>query len=882
LKTIISCLSVVLRAQEHSPWKLSSTLKFFDAILTFTIHTKPKIRKTAQNAVASILFGNCFMLPLKIDNEESIENTETPKIIHPAAQRASKFCIDKFKPEIINNNQTLLLHVLTMLQTVLPSFHKDDIKAISEHLLSIMTSGNILVRTSCFQTFHGLFISKSENLSAQLVGLLITVLYEYRPDRSDYKQVLAWITVMKAAHVKLYSLSADNCIQALPQFVDICVNDLWLSDKIEVVAGTSNALKEILEECIKPLEDPPVFYFSSFKRIINTMTKALAAPFGQASNHVLVICGVLFEVMGQHCGEEMEEALTILGQRYDEQSAQRVHIEHAIFAAVSSVEISRLLKCIPLTDQYGNMSVKRSWLLPLLREGLHDSSLEYFQSNIVKLAYECYMKWQFKENDKKSEAHIYELLTCQLWGLFPGFCRKPRDICNFKLIARTLGDVLNKNPDLRPPVLDGFKELLENLESDEDKAVLSKYSENYLTRFFNIYTTKPATSYERETRATTFEVIQLYLRITPKAILDKLFANAIEQLNSKSPGSFIYDSVFDIVETLVLFQTCEKITELSKSFAVTSLAGKTRKDNEEGDFNQDNNLRRRLKKAYKLLQGILASNTEGCVDFVAVELNNIEKILCSTCFKVVEGTQVMRLTCLNFLLEKRQENITTESIVIKIAISEALASFHNEAVVKDGIAYNLIRTVGKIFQDNEKLNEFIDVMMVGMTGKDHQLITNTIFALKFILQEFGELTTLESLKFMLDQVLEFLVSNQRNEANASLYFIATFVKLLPVAFVANHLALIIKAISLMVDDCRRHSRQVVAYLMKKLCKRFTIEEVIKLVPGTDEVLHKRLKAIRKQMSKAKRNQLEQMKNKKKSVEDSEEDELFNIEKKSMT
>jgi ribosomal RNA-processing protein 12 len=907
LKTVISCLSVVLRAQEFASWKLSSTMKFFDAILTFTTHTKPRVRKAAQHAVASVLFGSCFLLPPKKeggDNENEELTLSSPKIIHPASSRVAKFCIDKFKPEIINNNQTLLLHVLTMLQTVVASFPRDDIKAISENLLSIMTSGSILVRTSCFQTFYSLFNSKNENLPAQLAGRLISALSEYRPDRSDFRQILAWITVMKAAHVKLFSLGElficfkdieinlnwflildrDACIQALPQFFDVCVNDIWMSDSVDVVAGTSNALKEILEDCVKTLKDPPVFYFSSFKKIISIITKALAAPFGASSNHILLICGIAFEALGQHCGDEFEEAMIVLGQRYEENSAQRVHIEHAIFAAISSIETSRVLKCIPLTDIHGTMSVKRSWLLPLLREGLQNSSFEYFNRNIIKLAFDCYEKWQkFKENGKTSEAHIYELLCCQLWGLFPGFCRRPKDIHNFKLIAKTLGDVLNKNPDLRPPILDGFKELLSNLESDEDKEILAKYSENYLTRFFNIYTSKPNTSYERETRTLTFEVLQLYLKITPKPTLDKLFTNATDQMTSKIPGSFVYDSIFDIVETLALYQSCEKLTELYKSFIVTTLVKDKKKDGN-GDVKKDNNLRRRLKKSYKLLQDLMSAETEGCIDFVIAELNNIEKILSSSSYKVIEGTQVMRLACINLLLEKRHEIIDVDnSKIIKIAISEALAGFNNEAVVKDGIAYNLLRTVAKIFSDNGKLNEFVDAVMVGMIGNDHQLISNTIFALKFILQEFGEHMTVETLKFMLDQVLEFLVSNQRNEANASLYFIATFVKLLPTAFVVNHLAIIVKAISLMVDDCRRHSRQVLGYLMKKLCKRFTPEEIIKLVPGTDEVLHKRLKVIRKQMTKAKKNQMDQMKSKKKAGnDDSDDDELLNVEKKSMT
>lgn len=894
LRSIISCLSVILRAQEYSQWKLSSTMKFFEAVLSFVIHTKPKIRKAAHHAISSVLFGSCFMMPLKTEldsvEEDEIKPIEMPKIVHPAAAHVAKFCREQFIPEIINNNQTLLLHVLGFLQTVLPSFAKDDIKSTSEHLLSIMTSGNMMVRTNCFQTFHALFNSKSHNLSAPLVGRLISALYEYRPDRTDFRQVLAWITVMKQAHLKLVMLEPQICLQALPRFFETCINDLWHSDNVEVVSGTSNALKEILEECIKPHcsgeAKVPKEYQPSVRKIIATLTKALAAPFGATSTHILVICGVAFESMGQSFGEELEESLTILGQRYDDQSSQRVHIEHAVLAGVSSMDTERVLKCIPLAEANGSMSIKRSWILPLLREGLQHSTLEFFHRQIIKLAYQCYTKWQtLKEKDKKSEAHIYELLCCQLWGLFPGFCRKPKDLQNFKLIAKTLGIVLNENPDLRAPVLDGFKELLSNLESEEDKEVFAKYAQNYMTRFFNIYTTKPTTSYENEIRQSAFEVAKLYLAVTPKPVLNTLFENAIEQMNAKSPGSFIYDMLFDIVESLALFQSSDKIKELYQSYIVDTLVKDKKPEKSADGEKKEQSLRRRLKKAYKLLMDIMLSEYEGCQEFFDAELENIEKILISSTYKTVEGTQAMRLRCLNLLLDK-MESVNITSKIVKVSISEVLAGYNNEAVMKDGTAFSLIRTVGKIFDDADKMSEFVDALAAGLIG-DNQLISNTIHALKFIVQEFAENLSIDTLKFILDQVLEFVVTNQRIEVNASLHFLVVFVKIMPVAFIATCIGLIVKALTLMVPDTRRHCRLILGFLLKKLCKKFTAEEIIKMVPGTDETLHKRLKNIKKEMARTKRNRLDQQKRSTKGTavangEDSDEDEFMNLEKKSMT
>ncbi|CRL05121.1 CLUMA_CG017972, isoform A [Clunio marinus] len=896
LRSIISCLSVVLRAQEYSQWKLSSSMKFFDAILSFTIHTKPKIRKAAQHAVTSILLGSCFMLPPKKENEDDEEmKVEMPKIIHPVSSHVAKFCVDTFKPEVINNNQTLLLHVLGLLQTILPSFHKDDIKIISEHLLSIMTSGNMMVRTSCFQTFHSLFSSsKSDNLTTQIVGRLVTALYEYRPDRSDFRQVLAWITVMTQAHIKLTHLNRHSGIQALPRIFETSINDLWLSDKMEVVAGTSNAMKELLEECIKPLNDEndeqiPLEYHQPIKKIIKTLTKALAAPFGATSTHILVICSIAFESMGKYFEDDLEEMLTILGMRYDDQSSQRVHIEHAVLSAISSMDTEKVLSCIPLTEVNGNMSVKRSWILPLLREGLQDSSLEFFNRYIIKLAYQCYTKWQtLKEKDQKSEAHIYELLCCQLWGLFPGFCRKPKDLHEFKSIAKTLGMVLNENPDLRPPILDGFKELLTNLESDDEKEIFAKYAQNYMTRFFNIYTTKPTTSYENEIRLSAFEVAQLYLKVTPKTVMNSLFESAVTQMNSKSPGSFMYDMLFDIVEAMTLFQSSDKIEELFKSYIVATLI-KEKKDKtkavevvEGSEKLKDLSVRRRMKKAYKLLHDIMKSENEGCLEFVDGHLNEIERILTKSTYKVAEATQVMRLSCLNGILEKKAFVDVKEKIV-KISITEVLSSFNNEAVMKDGIAFNLLRAIGKVYEDGERLKDFVDSIMTGLVG-DHQLTSNTIVALKFIIQEFAENLTVDTHKFILEQVLEFVVSNQRNEVNASLQFLVMFVKILPAPFVASNLRLIIKAISLMVHDTRRHCRLILSFLMKKLCKKFTPEEIIKLVPGSDEALHKKLRNIKKEINRAKRNRVENSKKKSKGGEgeDDSDDEFMNLEKKSMT
>lgn len=648
-RNLIGCISVLLRAQAYDQWKMSSTLKFFDAILAFTTHTKPKLRKAAQHAVVAVIHGSCFMLPPK--QQDTADQEEQPKKVapavkhHPAGGRVARFCIAQFKPENLGSNQTVILHMLGLLHNALPVFNKDDIKLVSENLLSIMTATNVLIRTNCFQTFHSLFTSKTENLTPVLAGKLLSALYDYRPERSDSRQIIAWLTVLKEGHLFLAKYDLVLCSTALPKFVQVCTQDFWSSEKLDVVSAASNALKDILYECVQPccvdeveVEKHRASLEKSLKYIIDVLC---TAPFGHASKQVLIILAIAFDTTGRYFGETLAPALTTLGARYDPQSSNRIQIEHAVLQAVGSMDTQLVLKCIPLAGSDGKIDLDRTWMLPLLREGLQRSSFELFNSVILKLAYQCYMLWQkFKETDNKHQSHIFELLCCQLWGLFPGFCRKPKDVSNFRLIAKTLGMVLNENPDLRAPILDGLKELITHLETPSEREEIGRFAKNFLPRLFNIYTTKPNGSYENEVRQAAFETIQAYISITPNPVLDEMFNVALQQLQEKAPGTFIYDTLFDIVEQLALYQTKEKLEEIYKKYISVILKQDRKQDTV---AKRDANLRRQMKKAFKLLREILSSENEGCVAFVADKLGNIEKLLLGTMHQTYDGIQAPRL-----------------------------------------------------------------------------------------------------------------------------------------------------------------------------------------------------------------------------------------------
>lgn len=66
-----------------------------------------------------------------------------------------------------------------------------------------MTLNNPLISNSGMQVLHSLFSTQSTTMPATLNGQLISAFYDYQPSSTDVQPTLAWVAVMKQAHVHL-------------------------------------------------------------------------------------------------------------------------------------------------------------------------------------------------------------------------------------------------------------------------------------------------------------------------------------------------------------------------------------------------------------------------------------------------------------------------------------------------------------------------------------------------------------------------------------------------------------------------------------------------------------------------------------------------------
>lgn len=157
------------------------------------------------------------------------------------------------------------------------------------------------------------------------------------------------------------------------------------------------------------------------------------------------------------------------------------------------------------------------------------------------------------------------------------------------------------------------------------------------------------------------------------------------------------------------------------------------------------------------------------------------------------------------------------------------------------------------FQNANKINELAELVMAGLDAEaDDTLVSNTIQVLHALLQNYTEQLTLTTLNAILEQVLAQLITGSRQKVKPAIAFMLVFIKILPASYVANHLPTIIRSLSAMKPDTKRFYRKQLGFIYTRLCKRFTPEEVVTLVPGNDEVTHRRLKNIRKALARSKR------------------------------
>nr|CAG4643695.1 EOG090X00E0 [Lepidurus arcticus] len=856
VRSLIGCLSVLLRAQDVSVWSHSSTLQVFDALLAFSIHMKPKVRKAAQHAVCAVLKGSALLI-----------EGDNPPTLHPAAGHTAKF----FTRYLEENGQDVsgsVMQALNLLKDILGVLPLAQVKTLCEVLLRLMTLGQVVLTSCCMQALHGLLSANSlpATLNAELNARLITALYDYQPGTNDVQPTIAWLTVMQQAHVNLAKLDVSLCLGHLSRFFTIACN-AWLSERAEIFSAVTLNLSSVLVHCLQPALDKEGpgnagLAKTVAEKVVDSVEKGLRFQYLAAWKYVIDLCTTLIQVVGKYLPTLLCSCLQSLADlRVSPRFAYEAEVDFAVGKAVRVMGPKIVLRAIPLqiTGHEDNYDFPRSWLLPVLRENITHTELTYFIDYFLPLAESCRARSvRFAKEGNPVGAKTYDLLQRQVWGLLPGFCNSPTDVLkSFKVIAKTLGTCLTDRADIRMDLMAGLRQLLLHTDQEVGAATeVARFAKNFIPLLFNMYAAVPSTGEEENQRRAAYETIKLYLRVADGDLRHSLFDKALAKFESmeaptgkkkglqEDTNKFTWEALLDLLRALSVYQDLPRLQKLF-GLCLPWLNGKDAKAQ---------------KKAYRLLEELLASQTEVCATFVQDNAEVLQKLLLDTLSSSEHSSKAARLKCLSWVVKSAGPE---KRAFVEAIIPEAVLCVKEVGEKARTVAYKLLVDIGQTLQAScpwtgssaeDTLREYLKLLLPGLSG-DVNTVSSTVLALAHVLHEFKALFPDDLLSLLLDQGCRLVQSNARQITLAALGLLKMFVVVLNGRELPPYLKPIMHALSEMREDLKRAYRNRSRDILDRLVRKCGAEVVTALVPSDDTTLLKRVQNLKKLQTKKKKQRL---------------------------
>ncbi|XP_071336805.1 RRP12-like protein [Trachinotus anak] len=837
LRWILSCLATLLRKQDASVWTYPSTLQAYHGLLSFTVHSKPKVRKAAQQGVCSILRGSDFLFK---------DNAPTH---HPAAVTTAKFCIKEMEQAGGSKEDTTTLHVLGLLKELMGTFPLGAVKSCCETLLRVMTLSHVLVTASAMQAFHKLFSGKpnASTLSPELNAQIITALYDYLPSENDLQPLLAWLAVMEKAHIHLAGLQSSLSLGHLPRLFSAAMSCL-LSPHTQVVSAATNTLKTLLTECVSPCLDEigvitatasagnPSYVCKMF-RIIE---EGLSYRFHASWPFVLQILGCFYRTAGKQAHPIMTKSLQSLADlRCTPQFPFSGELDLAVGGAVESMGPEVVLSAVPLniTGYNDDLEFPRSWLVPVIRDNVKNTHLGFFASYFLPLASTLKQRAEeLEQAGQKLEAKVYQTLQLQIWTMLPGFCTCPVDLLtSFKGMARTLGMAVNERPDLRLIVCQALRTIInKSCTTEEEKAEVGRFSKNFLPILFNVYGQQPSAGESGTYRMAVLDTIKVYLTVTETQMVCTFLQKATDRLSSTDTNEFTRLSMMDLVVAMAPFVdevTMTKTFELIRPYLETKEPGMQ-------------------KKAYRVLEEMCGGERDECRSFVVANLETLKAVLLETLKNASSPAKRPRLKCLSHIVKRLSEE---HKIFITALLPEVIICTKEVSVGARKTAYNLLVEIGKAFvrfcgNTKDAMEQYLLTVYAGLTGSV-TMITCTVLALTRLVFEYKDSIEVSTMEQLLHNICLLLSSRTREIVKAALGFIKVVLFIMDPKTLATHVTVMMEGIGNIKDDVRRHFRTKLKNIFTKFIRKFGFELVKSMLPAEH---HKVLVNIRKAEARTKR------------------------------
>jgi ribosomal RNA-processing protein 12 len=550
IRSSIGCLESLLVVQDARAWELPqsqiSPRRAVAGLLQISVDTRPKVRKRAQEALAKVL-ANPPPSP-SLDHPAADMCAETAlKMLHDIAELAAKSRKHKAGKDALNKDPDLI-HALQLIKTIATSsggWPSRKIDVLCELLLNISKSSNEFLTMAAFEIFEVIFAGMADELASAKLPRLLEVIAELQPSKNDSQLLPPWIAVISRGYEVSAQIEPEDTFMKLPELF-VMISEFLTSSSHNIRISASECLISFLVNLIPDsvIIEPSVYDEKILEKVAKTAQDLLSVKYQAAWMEVFNMLSAMFETLRWLSDPILKPVLKTIGElRANESFAGKKEADAVISRAISAMGPEAVLAILPLNlPRPPPGQTGRVWMLPLLRDSVHNTKLAHFRTEMVPLSEQLYNRViEHGGREKTMEIKVFETVVQQIWSILPGYCDLPLDLVEAfdQSFCEMLANLLYGQADLRTDICKALLNLVDSnkaiveLEGADDllaQARISKadaqknlnhlagFASNMLAVLFNVYSqTLP------QYRGTILRTINAYLSIVPEQVSHNIY-----------------------------------------------------------------------------------------------------------------------------------------------------------------------------------------------------------------------------------------------------------------------------------------------------------------------------------------------------------------------
>jgi ribosomal RNA-processing protein 12 len=896
IRSSIGCLESLLVVQDARAWELPqsqiSPRRAVAGLLQISVDTRPKVRKRAQEALAKVL-ANPPPSP-SLDHPAADMCAETAlKMLHDIAEAAAKSRKHKANKEGLNKDPDLI-HALQLIKTIATSsggWPSRKMDVLCELLLNISKSSNEFLTMAAFEIFEVIFAGMVDELASAKLPRLLEVIAELQPSKNDSQLLPPWIAVISRGYEVSAQIEPEDTFMKLPELFTM-IAEFLTSSSHNIRISASECLISFLVNLIPDsvILEPSIYDEKTLEKVAKIAQDLLSVKYQAAWMEVFNMLSAMFETLRWQSDPILKPVLRTVGDlRSNESFAGKKEADAVISRAISAMGPEAVLEILPLNlPRPPPGQTGRVWMLPLLRDSVHNTKLAHFRSEMVPLSEQLYNKViEHGTREKTMEIKVFETVVQQIWSVLPGYCDLPLDLVEAfdQGFCEMLANLLYGQADLRTDICKALLNLVDSnkaiveLEGADDllaQARISKadakknldhlagFASNMLAVLFNVYSqTLP------QYRGTILRTINAYLSIVPEKELMETFERVATNLEESLPAEGsqtqadkqkqpqsqnkmppMSHTLMDLIITIALYLPRDSYRSLFRMAEIM--------------INKDKDPQLQ-KKAYKLIPRLAESE----MGKAALKERNgeLQLLLLQSAEKASAPARRDRLHAILQVIESLPQS---DLHFIPSVLSEVVISAKETNEKAREAAYNLLVAMGEKMAEGGQvvqtkvpnmpadaptveasLEEYFTMISAGLAASTPHMISASITAVTRILYQFHSRVSNETINSLLDVMDIFLQNPNREIVQSVLGFIKVEVISLPESLVRPRLKTLLPNLMVWSHEHKAHFKAKVKHIVERMVRKFGVDEVERATPAEDRKLITNIRKTREQRKKKK-------------------------------